>query len=373
VGVPGVLHWDGRQWASADLPKLNGAAIESFAAVSPDSIWAVGAGPDTIGDEAPLILHWDGKRWSHSYGTPQDRGILYSVAVAGNDVWAVGGTDSDLSSPALILHLTAGRWHVVPSPAKTSLTGLAMTGSSSGWAAGPAEGGAKGALLHWNGKAWVSAAAALPPGGYLQALSAGSAGQVWGVGDILRPYTPFSMYWTGKAWRTAPVQLPKQSPNTVLEGVTAIPGGSAWAVGYIPGPTMPGDKTAILHWSGKAWTVAWQLAQPTGSLAGIGVVSSTDAWSIGYICTAVNSDYTCGKNQYLALHWNGRTWNESWLFGQHDYIRWWMWAVGFGVACCALATWGRYRRRRHLERTPRTSPRSRQASPEDDPSTISWS
>lgn len=308
----GVLHWDGRQWAFADLPKPNVAAIESFAAVSPDSIWAVGAFADNTGGEAPLIMHWDGKRWSHSYGTPQDRGILYSVAAAGNDVWAVGGTDSDLSSPALILHLTAGHWHAVPNPAKTSLTGLAMTGRSSGWAAGPAEGQAKGALLHWNGNAWASASAALPAGGYLSALSAGSGSQVWGVGDIDPSFAPFSMYWTGKAWRTAPVQWPKQAPDKVLEGVTAIPGGSAWAVGYF-GEAKPGQQTAILHWSGKAWTVAWQLAQPAGYLTGVAVVTSTDAWSIGYICTATGNDNGCDKNQYLALHWDGRTWNESWL------------------------------------------------------------
>jgi hypothetical protein len=309
----GVLHWDGRQWAFAELPKFNGAVIESFAAVSPDNIWAVGAFPDTIGDEAPLILHWDGKRWSHSYGTPQDRGILYSVAVAGKDVWAVGGADSGFDSPAIILRLTAGHWHAVPSPAKTSLTALAMTGSSAGWAAGPGEGLAKGTLLRWNGKAWVSASAALPAaGGFLWALSAGSGSQVWGVGNTNPRNGSFSMYWTGKAWRTAPVQWPKPSLDEELEGVTAIPGGSAWALGYF-GEPKPGDKTAIFHWSGKAWTVAWQLAEPAGYLTGIGVVSATDAWSIGYVCTATNSDYTCGKNQYLALHWNGRTWNESWL------------------------------------------------------------
>jgi hypothetical protein len=114
----GVLHWDGKQWAFAVLPKLNGAVIGSFAAVSPDNIWAVGAFTDTIGGDAPLILHWDGKRWSHSYGTPQDRGDLYSVAVAGKDVWAVGGIDSDFSSPAIILRLTAGHWHAVSSPAR---------------------------------------------------------------------------------------------------------------------------------------------------------------------------------------------------------------------------------------------------------------
>lgn len=308
----GVLHWDGRQWAFAELPKLNGAAIESFAAVSPDDIWAVGTFTGTADGDALLILHWDGRRWSHSYGTPQDRGILYAVAAAGKDVWAVGGTDSAFDSPAIMVHLTAGRWHAVPSPGRTSLTGLAMNGSSAGWAAGPAAGQAKGLLLHWNGKAWVPASAALPAGGSLQALSAGSGSGVWGVGNIDLSVASFSMYWTGRAWRTARVRWPTQSSDAVLEGVTSIPGGSAWALGYF-GEPIPGDKTAIFRWSGNAWTVAWQLAEPAGYLAGIGVVSSTDAWSIGYICTATGNDGRCDKNQYLVLHWDGRTWNESWL------------------------------------------------------------
>lgn len=309
----GVLHWDGTRWAFAQLPKLNGAAVESFAASSADDIWAVGTFTDTIGGDAPLILHWDGKRWSHSYGTPQDRGILYAVAVAGNDVWAVGGANAAFNSPAIILHLTAGHWHAVPSPAKTSLTGLAMTGSSAGWAVGPAEGQAKGVLLHWNGTAWGPASAALPAGDYLWGLSAGSGRQVWGVGDTDHGFTPFSMYWTGQAWRTAPVTWPNESSDVQFEGVTAVPDGSAWAVGYF-GVPVPGEKTAILHWSGSAWTVAWQLAEPAGYLTGIGVVSATDAWSVGYICTAIDGNSNgCAKNQYLVLHWNGRTWNESWL------------------------------------------------------------
>jgi len=273
-------------------------------ALSSADVWAVTGQSD--------VLHWDGKRWSHAYGTPQDRGMLNAVAVAGKDVWAVGGTDTGFDSPALIVHLTAGRWHVVPSPAKTSLTGLAMTGSSAGWAAGPAEGQPKGPLLHWDGKAWVSAAAALPAGGYLWALSPGPGSQVWGVGDTDPGFAGFSMHWTGKAWRAAPVQWPRHSGDQTVEGVSAIPGGSAWAIGYF-GEPKPGDRTAIFHWSGKAWTVAWQLAEPAGYLSGIGVVSATDAWSIGYICTATDSNNGCARNQYLALHWNGRTWNESWL------------------------------------------------------------
>jgi hypothetical protein len=180
----GVLHWDGTQWAFADLPKLDSEVMESFAAASPDSIWAVGGTTGAGGYVVPLILHWDGTRWSRSDVPPHVGGPLYAVAVAGNDV--------DLAS------------------------------------------------------------------------------------------------------------------------VTAIPGGTAWAVGY-SGVPEPGEEAVIFHWSGTGWTVAWQLAEPAGYLNGIGVVSASDAWSVAYVCTAIDNDNGCAKTRFLALHWDGRTWNESWL------------------------------------------------------------
>ena len=315
TGVNGacVLHGNGREWAQVALPGLKDEDIVSLAAVSADSIWAVGATTNSIGGDAPLILQWNGKQWSHSYGTPEDQGTLNSVAVAvaGNGVWAVGGTDASPASP-IILHLAAGRWHEVPSPAKTSLTGLVMTGTSSGWAAGPAESQTKGALLRWNGKTWVLASAVLPADGYLSALAAGPAGQVWGVGYYTTAAaTPFSMYWNGKTWRTATVEWPTQAAHRVLSSVTATPDGSAWALGYFG--NIDDDKPAILHWSGKAWTVVWQLTEGAGYLNGIGVSSSTDAWSLGYICTAPATFTACTNHQYLILHWNGQAWHQSWL------------------------------------------------------------
>jgi hypothetical protein len=309
----GVLHWDGTRWAFADLPSnVDGAAVKSFAAASPDSIWAVGATTGAGGRVAPLILHWDGKGWSQPDGVPQVGGLLYSVAVAGNDVWAVGGSNAAYNSPPIILHFTAGRWQVVPSPATNALTGLAMTGSSAGWASGPSTSQAKGALLRWNGTAWRPDTAALSGGEYLWALAAAPGNQVWGVGSTHLPGAPFSMHWTGRGWQPALVQWPGQGPDPDLVSVSPIPGGTAWAVGY-SGIAKPGGKAVIFHWSGTAWTVAWQLAEPTGYLNGIGVVSATDAWSVGYVCTAIGNDYRCAKNQFLALHWDGRTWNQSWL------------------------------------------------------------
>lgn len=323
----GVLHWDGTQWAFADLPKLDNEVIESFAAASPDSIWAVGGTVGPGGYVVPLILHWDGTRWSRSDVPPQVAGPLYAVAVAGNDVWADGGAIAQYSSAPIMLHLTAGHWHFVPvaTLAFSMLTGLAMTGPSAGWASGPALGPLSGGvLLRLNGKKWESDSAALSGDKYLEALAAGPGGQVWGAGDVGVTGPPFSMRWTGSAWQAAPVLWPAQGPNVDLASVTAIPGGTAWAVGYsgLPEPgeaggysgvPEPGEEAVIFHWSGTGWTVAWQLAEPAGYLNGIGVVSASDAWSVAYVCTAIDNDNGCARTRFLALHWDGRTWNESWL------------------------------------------------------------
>ena len=59
--------------------------------------------------------------------------------------------------------------------------------------------------------------------------------------------------------------------------------------------------------------MAWQLTEGTGYLTGIGVSSSTDAWSLGYICTTPAAFTACTNHQYLILHWNGQAWHQSWL------------------------------------------------------------
>jgi hypothetical protein len=209
----GVLHWDGTRWAFASMQKLDGEAVQSFAAASPDDIWAVGATIGAGGYVVPLILHWDGKRWSRANGTPQVRGVLYAVAVAGNDVWAVGGANAAYNSPAIILHLTAGHWHVAPSPASNALTGLAMTGTSAGWASGPSTSQAKGALLRWNGSAWVSGADALSGDEYLWALAAGPGNHVWGVGSTHLPGAPLALHWNGRTWNESWLPASFQPPR----------------------------------------------------------------------------------------------------------------------------------------------------------------
>jgi len=154
--------------------------------------------------------------------------------------------------------------------------------------------------------------AKFPQSGPVIALSSTDVWATTGVGVL---------HWDGTRWSRSDVPPHVGGPlyavavagNDVdLASVTAIPGGTAWAVGY-SGVPEPGEEAVIFHWSGTGWTVAWRLAEPAGYLNGIGVVSASDAWSVAYVCTAIDNDNGCAKTRFLALHWDGRTWNESWL------------------------------------------------------------
>jgi hypothetical protein len=128
-----IEHWDGQSWSvsqpNSDEQSSVGRVLQGVAAVSPSAAWAVGfhtvlasqasgLGYTTV----PLIESWDGTGW-HVDRTPKlPRGSLLNsvVAVAANDVWAVGvrahraaGGSIDRT---LIEHWDGSSWRVVPSP-----------------------------------------------------------------------------------------------------------------------------------------------------------------------------------------------------------------------------------------------------------------
>lgn len=95
--------------------------------------------------------------------------------------------------------------------------------------------------------------------------------------------------------------VPNPGQSDRLGAVTAIARNNAWAVGYYcPSKctsTLPPQRYMILHWNGKAWTLA--LTGP-GSLDGISAAGPRDIWAVG------------GSNgSPLFLHWNGRTWSRG--------------------------------------------------------------
>ena len=72
---------------------------------------------------------------------------------------------------------------------------MAATADGEAWALGPA-----GAILHWDGLEWQSAATAAQNGGaVLRGLAALAPNNVWAVGS--RQGAPFATHWNGAIWQ----------------------------------------------------------------------------------------------------------------------------------------------------------------------------
>jgi hypothetical protein len=93
-----------------------------------------------------------------------------------------------------------------------------------------------------------------------------------------------------------------------LSGVSVVSSTDAWAVGYYyAGDPFP-IKTLILHWDGGSWRV---VASPSPGAAwnvlyGVSALSATDAWAVGYAQNKLSG----GAIRSLILHWDGASWSD---------------------------------------------------------------
>jgi hypothetical protein len=274
------------------------------------SAWAIG---DVISGSSsqPLIERWNGNAWSH-VSIPSIPGAFISDATAGpgDTAWAVGSTDTG----TLVLHWDGTAWSIVPSPSPdhtASLDSVVAESNGTAWAEGFCStcGGANNILLlHWNGTAWTR----VPADSWFDAsaLAADADGVTWAVGDqILR--------WNGTAWTQVPNAWVTISGNTSLSGISAGPGGTAWAVGSDCTPcsssdiSKDGNQTVILHWDGDQWSRVPSLAGNAG-LNSVSTGPGETAWAVGYYCAprCTNRDVTSGPylGHTLILRWNGTAW-----------------------------------------------------------------
>ena len=302
-----IEHWDGTSWSivpSPNPPSSTYAQVEldGVVALAANDIWAVGYGENPSGTVSPvditLIEHWDGTSWSivPSPNPDQEVNELHAIAgVASNDLWAVGqrGEGGAACCPyeSLIEHWNGTSWSVVPNPGLTALQGVSAVAANDVWAVGtPATGG--GAIIEqWNGTAWSTVAAPIANangGGIsLRAVTAVSATDIWAVGDQENPLI---------------------GEGGTHDSVTEHWDGTAWTVvglalqdSTLYGVTAsgPGDAWAVdggglmrtQHWDGATWSVVSTPNPGTGSgLQGVAAVSSGDLWAVGW--TNTNGAYT---------------------------------------------------------------------------------
>jgi hypothetical protein len=259
-----VVHWIGHKWQRSAVPQTGerGSMLLGLTGVSPTDVWAVGnytALRDGLNH--PLILHWDGNQWSQSGTTdlPPSIGWLYSVvALSANDVWAVGGVQTQIQLTTL------GRQY-------------------------PVEGSAS-YIVHWDGVRWTRVASPNPGYAHNELLSvvAGAGGQLWAVGsysnDASRNQSStLVLRWNGTAWQQVP--SPDGNPQSLnsLESAVVVAPDDVWAVGEHRGTNGFGVRALILHWDGSVWSlVPRPEPQSNQSLNGITAVPGQGLWAAGW-------------------------------------------------------------------------------------------
>jgi hypothetical protein len=351
VGYFSLQSVTGAGWQVIPSPNGPGAINElhGVSALAENDVWAVGQSSDTERlHPVTLIEHWNGTRWSviPSPNPSSTQNALNAVvAVAPNDVWAVGFAAIG-SNPILIEHWDGASWSVVPAPPSskpiTDLTAISAVSANDVWAVGvgTVEDELGTATLHWDGAAWsvVPSPNVVPEvNNTLAGVTAIASNDVWAVGtqqptSLTDPHT-LVLHWDGSQWSIIP--SPNFGGNTVgnhLVAASGIASNDVWAVGNSEAGTL------AEHWDGTRWSVVSTPATNGGELPialyGVVALASNSVWNVGeqLACSS------CGLSQTLTERWNGRKWaiaaspnvgtDHNELFGVDATSGGTLWAVG---------------------------------------------
>ncbi|HLJ35255.1 MAG TPA: hypothetical protein VKU38_16500 [Ktedonobacteraceae bacterium] len=302
------------------VPSLNGnsnSALSGVATVSANDVWAVGGSGSQLGAGYTLIEHWNGTQWQVVTSPSPD---LYNTltgvaAVSASNVWAVGWHANGSTTQTLIEHWNGTQWSVVTSPSPASINnelyGVAAVSASDVWAVGflstnTATGAVDQTLVeHWNGTNWSVVKSSNPGSGsdHLAGVAAVSSNNVWTVGNYAN--SDGSGGTLAEHWNGTSwsvVKSPSPGSGGDLTGVSAVSASNVWAVGYTSiNSTL---QTLTEHWNGTSWQVvkSSNVGQHPSFWA-VAAISASNVWAVG-------SDGTNTKfNQTLTERWNGKQWS----------------------------------------------------------------
>jgi plastocyanin len=243
-----IEHYDGTSWTI--VPSPNPASFASYlsavVAVAMNDVWTVGHYLDNSGVYRTLVEHWDGTSWmivSSPNSGNGDNALNGIAAASSNNIWAVGYQSSapGAASSTLVLHFDGTSWTVVPSPnpggLTSSLAGVAAMTDGRIWAAGFYYDGTQGRtlLLHGNSSGFETVPGEDFPGegNVLNGIAASGSGDIFAAGyhypNGTSDYQGLIEHYDGTQWRR--VSSAQGDSYTYLSGITAQPGGAAWAVG----------------------------------------------------------------------------------------------------------------------------------------------
>lgn len=196
-GGPFLARWDGVSWSATPSPPIEGGEAHQVVALSPTDVWAAGAREVESGGEhdETMLLHWDGAVWSLSDNPVDSRQqeVWAIDAVSPTDIWAVGEQERlDGRQHVLTLHYDGRSWTEIPArnpgTAGQELVGVVAIASNDVWAVGTYDDGVAEHPMaqHWDGTRWRLVRAEDAPGSpaadSLLAVDASSRTNVWAVG-----------------------------------------------------------------------------------------------------------------------------------------------------------------------------------------------
>src|SRR5262249_23413114 len=243
-----IERYDGTSWTIVPSPNPASSAsyLSAVAAMAMTDVWTVGHYLDNSGLYRTLVEHWDGTSWMivSSPNAGNGDNALNGIAAAGsNDIWAVCYQSSApaAASATLVLHFDGTSWTIIPSPnpggLTSSLAGVVALADGRIWAVGFYYDGTQGRTLLLHGD--TSGFEAVPgenfpgEGNVLNGIAASGLGDIFAAGyhypNGTSDYQGLIEHYDGTQWSR--VSSAQGASYTYLSGITAQPGGAAWAVG----------------------------------------------------------------------------------------------------------------------------------------------
>jgi hypothetical protein len=189
----------------------------------------------------------------------------------------------------------------------TTLLGVAAVTARRAWAVGSVgepDAPSDVAIQRWDGNEWTIEEGP-SPGSFtneLRAVDASGPSDVWAVGRTSSGFgdAPLVLHHDGAVWSEL---APPDEIDGVLNDVAAISPTDVWAVGFVGDPDASLERALVLHWDGVAWAeveVRRAIGGGKAALTGIGWVSPTDIWVVGY-----------HHFRPLVLRFDGAAWSRS--------------------------------------------------------------
>lgn len=246
---PLIEHYNGLGWRAVRAPHTGtGGGLVGIVAFGKKEAWAVGSTTLASGGTRELIEHWNGRAWkiqaSPTVGT--ENGFVGGIdGSSPKDIWVVGyrGRFGESASTTLIEHWNGTAWKVVKAPNGSDFTNqlsaVSVVSPSDAWAAGYSDAFGKPSrtlLEHWNGHAWKKVASP-SPGSILNTVSGlamTSRTNGWAVGTYQPAPAVFKTLverWNGHRWVVEPSE--NLGPEDSLLAVGADANDDAWAVGHV--------------------------------------------------------------------------------------------------------------------------------------------